>query len=206
MYVPEPFATDDAEVGAMLARAPLALLVTQGPQGLCATHLPMLFDAVAGTLAGHVARANPHAGLPIEGEALVVFQGPSAYVSPNWYASKAQHGKVVPTWNYEAVHVHGALTWRDDAEWILANVTALTNRFEAGQAKPWKVSDTPGDYARRLARGVVGVEIAIHRIEAKRKLSQNRPEADRQGVVTGLEAAEDPASLMVAAAMRSLEG
>jgi transcriptional regulator len=203
MYVPDHFAADEAQTAAMLAQAGFGALVTHGPEGLFATHMPFLHDAESGALRGHVARANPHAALAIEGEALVIFQGPDAYVSPSWYPSKASDPRVVPTWNYEAVHVYGTLTWRNDADWIVGNVTALTERFEAGRREPWSVSDAPEDYVRRLVRGVIGVEVRISRVEAKRKLSQNRPAADRQGVIDGLAAAGDADK--VAAAMRSLQ-
>jgi transcriptional regulator len=134
------------------------------------------------------------------GEALVVFAGPHADVSPGWYPSKAEHGRVVPTWNYEAVHVYGELVWRDERDWLLANVAALSDRFEAAQDRPWSVDDAPADFIARLAAGIVGVELRITRVEAKRKLSQNRSEADRQGVVAGLERSGETA---VAALMRS---
>ncbi|WP_091741162.1 FMN-binding negative transcriptional regulator [Phenylobacterium immobile] len=203
MYVPDHFAVATEEVVALLRHAQLAILTTGGPAGLYATHLPMIYDAATGTLRGHVARGNPHTRLAIEGEALAIFQGPDGYVSPSWYPSKAADPRVVPTWNYEAVHVYGALAWRDEAAWIIDNVTELTARFEAERAEPWQVNDAPADYVQALVRGVIGVEIRISRVEAKRKLSQNRSAADQRGVIEGLEGREGGAAL--AAAMRRLE-
>jgi transcriptional regulator len=205
MYVPEQFAAcDEAEVAAILRDAPLGILVTQGAGGIFATHLPLVHDAASGILAGHLARANPHRSAAGDGEALVIFQGANAYVSPNWYPSKVVHGRVVPTWNYEAVHVYGSLEWHEEPGWILANVTALTDRFEANQAKPWKVADAPADHLQRLIAGVVGVELRISRIEAKRKLSQNRSEADRSGVIAGLASSPSSSDQSVAEIMRTL--
>jgi transcriptional regulator len=187
VYVPDAFTVEDRnEIAALLERAPLACLITHGPKGLFASHLPFVCDLERGVLAGHLARANPHAGVAGDGQALAVFSGPNAYVSPNWYPGKAEHGRVVPTWNYEAVHVHGRLIWHEDADWLRRNVTALTDRFEAGQPKPWSIEDAPDVFIDRLLAAIVGVELRIERIEAKRKLSQNRPAADQAGVVAGL--------------------
>jgi transcriptional regulator len=205
MYLPDAFSiTDPEEITAVMDRAPLACLVTHGPQGLFATHLPLLHDRERGVLAGHLARPNPHCTSAGDGEALIVFQGPSAYISPNGYASKAIDGKVVPTWNYEAVHVYGVLTWVQDADWMRSLIRALTDRFEAGQPHPWSVDDAPEDFMRMLGRGIVGVELKITRVEAKRKLSQNKGEADRRGVIANLEAGGAPGDLAVAALMRTL--
>lgn len=202
MYVPEPFAvTDRAEIVEMLRDAPLGSLVTHGGRGLFATHIPFIHDPANDTLAGHLSRANPHRDAAGDQEALVIFQGANAYVTPNWYPSKVAHGRVVPTWNYEAVHVYGQLTWREEREWLFANVTALTERFEAVRAKPWAVTDAPPDHLERLIAGIVGVELRISRIEAKRKLSQNRSEADRQGVIAGLAASGSPLEQTVAELM-----
>ena len=203
MHQPPVFAVSDpGEIALMLERAPLALLVTHGPDGLFASHLPMLVDLQRGVLAGHLARANPHRSLAGEGEAMAVFSGPNAYVSPSWYPSKAEHGRVVPTWNYEAVHVYGALSWHDDADWLRANVAALSARFEAGRPAPWSIEDAPAGFIEGLARGIVGVELAITRVEAKAKLSQNRGEADRAGVVAGLSASGIAGDAAVARVMR----
>ena len=182
---------------------PLGLLVTHGPGGVRVSPVPFALypdEGAMGALRAHLARANPQWRDLAGGEATVVFQGGDAYVSPGWYATKAETGRVVPTWNYEAVHVYGELVWREEHDWLLANVTALSERFEAAQDPPWSVADAPADFIARLANGIVGVEVRITRVEAKRKLSQNRGEADRRGVVAGLERGGEAA---VAALMRA---
>ena len=202
MYIQDLFAvTDVAEVEAMLGGAGLGCLITHDAGGLFASHLPFIYDARRGVLSGHIARANPHWERAGEGEALAVFQGADAYISPNWYPSKAEHGRVVPTWNYEAVHVHGRLAWRHDEAWLLDFLNTLTDRHEAAQPQPWSVADAPEKFTRTLVRSIVGLELSIDRIEAKRKLSQNRPEADRLGVIAGLSASDDASERQVAAAM-----
>jgi len=202
MYTPPPFAEDDPEVvAAMIARARLGALVTHGPQGLSATHLPFLYDREAGRLLAHLARPNPHPALAGDGEAMVIFSGPEAYVSPGWYPSKADTGRQVPTWNYEAVHVYGRLEWFQDRDRLRDLLDRLTAAHEAGRSAPWALSDAP-EYVERLLGGIVGVELSITRIEAKRKLSQNKPERDRAGVADGLAASEDPRDRTVAALMR----
>jgi transcriptional regulator len=204
MYAPAPFAvTDPAEIEAMLAASRLGALVTHGPEGLFASHLPFIHDAAAGRLIGHIARANPHPERAPDGaEALVIFQGPEAYVSPNWYPSKAIDGRQVPTWNYEAAHVRGRLRWFSDPDRLRDLLEQLTARSEAGSAEPWRMSDAPEDYLVRLLRGIVGVEVEIEAVTAKRKLSQNKDAADRAGTVAGLEAAGETE---VAGLMRALE-
>jgi len=205
MYVPPLFAEEDAEtVAAMIDAARLGLLVTHGRQGLTATHLPFIHDRAGGRLVGHIARANPQ-WRDGAAEALVVLGGPEAYVSPNWYPSKAVDGKQVPTWNYEAVHVTGAVEWFDDRDRLLDIVARLSDRHEAGREQPWSIGDAPAEYIERLLGGIVGVEVAIGRIEAKRKLSQNKPPADRRGVVEGLSASADARDRLVADRMRSRE-
>lgn len=204
MYTPDAFAvTDDALIAAMLWRSPFGCLVTSGPEGLFATHLPFLYDPQTSTLAGHIARANPHSSLSSAVEALVIFQGPNAYITPSSYPSKSEHGRVVPTWNYEAVHAYGHLSWHTEREWLLGNVTALTQHFEAAQPMPWSVHDAPAEHIERLIAGVIGVELRIGRIEAKRKLSQNRPEADREGVITALVASHSEQERELAELMRA---
>ena len=189
MYLPSAFTvTDPAAIDALLERAPLGCLVTHGADGLFASHLPLLHDRARGVLCGHLARANPHRSLAGGGEAMVIFQGADAYISPNWYPSKAADGRVVPTWNYNVLHVYGELSWREDEAWLRANVAGLTDRFEAGQPHPWALADAPADYVARMLTQIVGLELRITRIEAKRKLSQNRSEADRRGVIAGLSA------------------
>jgi transcriptional regulator len=201
MYAPAPFAVSDPdEIAAMLAAGRLGALVTPGEGGLFASHLPFIHDA--GRLIGHIARANPHPDRAPDGsDCLVILQGPEAYVSPNWYPSKAIDGRQVPTWNYEAVHVRGRLSWFSDEARLREVLERLTVRFETGSPEPWRVSDAPADYVERLMRGIVGVEVEIEEVIAKRKLSQNKPEADRLGVIAGLEADGETA---VAAAMRAI--
>lgn len=205
MYIPGPFnETDEPAIWAMVERAPFALLITHGPEGVQATHIPFLVDSERCLLAGHIARANPQPA--VSGiEALVVFTGPNAYVSPNWYPTKARNGRAVPTWNYEAVHIHGRLSWRDEGDWKRTHLSAMSERFEGDFEQPWRLDDAPEDYVQAMFRGVIGVEIAIERIEAKRKLSQNQPEENRLGAVAGLEATGEAGAARVAALMRDLK-
>jgi transcriptional regulator len=181
MYVPDPFRESRPEVlaGAMRDIA-FAILVTHDAAGaLEANHLPMLFDGRL--LTGHVARANPvwQAG---EGAALAIFLGPHAYVSPNWYPSKAETGKAVPTWNYMTVHACGRIRWIEDVDWLRQNVTALSARHEANRLLPWAVGDAPASYVDPLLRAIVGFELTVEALDGKWKLTQNRSEADRLGV------------------------
>jgi transcriptional regulator len=189
MYVPDHFAMDDAAVRELLANHGAGDLVTVTPQGLLATFLPFLHDPDAsarGSLLGHLARNNGHWRQPTTGEALVILRGPDAYVTPSWYASKSEHGRVVPTWNYVTAHVYGELVVHDDVEWVGDLVRRLTEKHEAGRSRPWAVTDAPPAFAAGQLRAIVGVELRISRVEAKAKLSQNRPAADIDGVVAGL--------------------
>jgi transcriptional regulator len=186
MYVPSHFAPDEAAVDELLARHGAADLITATPDGLRATMLPFVYDRERRTLLGHFARNNDHWRQPVLGEALVIVRGPASYISPSWYASKVEHGRVVPTWNYVTAHVHGALTVHDDVEWLAALVRRLTDQHEAGRPAPWSVDDAPEKFVQGQLRAIVGVEIAISRIEGKFKLSQNRPDADIDGVIAGL--------------------
>lgn len=177
MYVPDHFREERPEVlHQAMRQIGFATLVTQN---LDANHLPMLLDG--NVLRGHVARANPvwKSGA---GAALSIFLGPHAYVSPNWYPSKAETGKAVPTWNYITVHARGTIRWVRDGEWLRANVTALSQAHEAGQPKPWQIGDAPANYVEGLLRAIVGFELTIEKLEGKYKLSQNRDAADRAGV------------------------
>ena len=177
MYVPDPFHEDRPEVlAAAIREIGFATLVTEG---LNANHLPMLLKD--GVLTGHVARANP-VWKTGDGAALAIFLGPHAYVSPNWYPSKAETGKAVPTWNYITVHAKGPIRWIQDADWLRAHVTALSAHHEGPRPDPWKVEDAPASYIDSLVRAIVGFELTIETLEGKYKLSQNRPEADQQGV------------------------
>jgi len=188
MYQPAHFAEQDPDaLLALMTAAPLATLIRGGTE-LAADVLPLQVERAGDgwRVAGHVARANPlwreADGRPV----LALFQGPQAYVSPNWYPSKFQHGKAVPTWNYTMVQVHGTLRAIDDPEWLRGFVTRLTQRHEAGRAVPWHVSDAPPDYLDAMLKAIVGIEIEVARVEGKFKLSQNRSAEDRTGVVLGL--------------------
>lgn len=193
MYTPPAFREDDrASIHAAMRAAPFATLVTCGAEGLIGTPLPLLLDpgeGEFGTLVGHVARANPQwRGGTTEG--LAIFTGPNAYVTPSWYATKAETGKVVPTWNYVAVHASGPVEFFEDAGRLLDVVTRLTDLHEAARPEPWAVSDAPEAFVQSQLRGIVGLRMRIARLEGKRKLSQNRPAADRAGVVAGLGASD----------------
>ncbi len=202
MYIPAHFAGPDDALTELLDRAGLADLVSVGPDGLAATPLPLLYDPATGgdgALLGHVARNNPHWHLD-GAPSMVIVRGPDAYVSPSWYPSKAEHGRVVPTWNYLTVHVYGRLVVHDDPVWVEALVRRLTDRYEAGRRPPWSPDDAPPRYLAGQLRAIVGVEVAIERVEAKYKLSQNRSEADVAAVSAAL-GAGSPAEQAVAAAM-----
>ncbi|MFD0202602.1 MULTISPECIES: FMN-binding negative transcriptional regulator [Saccharothrix] len=194
MYVPAHFAPDDDSVRDLLRRHGAADLITATDQGLVATFLPFVHDDEARVLRGHLARNNEQWRLPVVGEGMVIVRGPDAYVSPSWYAGKAEHGRVVPTWNYITAHVYGQVTFHDDPDWVGRVVRELTAKHEAGRERPWAVDDAPGKFIDGQLRAVVGVEVAITRVEAKWKLSQNRPAADVDGVVAGLRAEGDNAS------------
>lgn len=193
MYVPAHFAADDASVDDLLTHHGAADLITATPEGLVATMLPFVYDAEQRTLQGHVARNNPQWQLPVLGEALVIVRGADSYISPSWYASKAEHGRVVPTWNYLTAHVYGTVTVHDDPAWLDGLVRRLTDKHEANRPQPWSVDDAPQKYLAGQLRAIVGIELAITRIEAKFKLSQNRPAADIDGVINGLKASGDDA-------------
>jgi transcriptional regulator len=182
--------------------ARLANLVTATADGLMVTPLPLMLDATEGpygVLHGHLARANPQWRTPPTGEACVIFMGPDAYVSPSWYATKQETHRVVPTWNYIAVHAYGPAEFYDDAERLHDVVTRLTQTHERARAKPWAVSDAPAPFIAGQLRGIVGLRMPITRLEGKRKMSQNRNEADRAGVAAGLAESLDPADRAIAA-------
>lgn len=205
MYIPGPFSeTDEAVIWALINRYPFGVLVTHGRDGVRATHMPFLVDRQGGRLAGHMAKGNPQPS-DTGDEAMIVFSGPNAYVSPNWYPTKAQHGRAVPTWNYEAVHVHGRLVWHEDEAWKREHLTALSARFERDEAQPWTLDEAPVDYVQALFRGIVGLEFVVSRIEAKRKLSQNRPGVDFDGVIAGLRRTGDADAQAIAEAMEKLD-
>ena len=191
MYVPAHFAVDEGQLGQLLDDFPVADLVTVTPQGLLATFLPVLYEPTTGergSIIGHVARGNEQWRGRVLAEALVILHGLNAYVSPSWYPSKAEHGRVVPTWDYLVAHVYGRLVVHDDAGWVEALVRRLTAKHEAGRQRPWSVDDAPATFTAAQLKGIVGVEIIISSVQVKAKWSQNRPGPDIDGVVSGLEA------------------
>jgi transcriptional regulator len=206
MYIPPAFREDDLPtLQHWMRRARLATFVTATEQGLMGTPLPLFLapeEGPLGTLYGHLARANPQWKLPPMGEAMAVFMGPEAYVSPSWYRSKQEHGRVVPTWNYVAVHAYGTAEFFEDPDRLLAVVSRLTDLQERSRAEPWAVTDAPADFIGAQLRGIVGLRLPIARIEGKRKMSQNRSPEDRAGVAAGLAASEHAADREVAALMR----
>ena len=211
MYRPPHFREDRLDILHALIRAhPLAMLVTTGESGLTANLIPFLIDpdrSDKGLLRAHLARANDQLRQLENGaEAMVLFQGPEAYITPSWYASKREHGKVVPTWNYVTVHAWGVPRVIDDAAWLRQQIGELTQMQESVRAEPWAVEDAPEAFVASQIKGIVGLEIPISRIEGKWKVSQNRPSADRAGVIDGLRAdAQDGDSMaeLVAAAGRA---
>ena len=208
MYVPAHFTADDEAVHELLANHGAADLVTMTTEGLVATMLPFVYDRSRGALLGHLARNNDHWRRTVIGDALVIMRGPDAYVSPAWYASKREHGRVVPTWNYITAHVYGRLVIHDEPEWVERNVRALSTKHEDGRVPAWGVDDAPAEYISGQLRAIVGVELVISRIDAKFKLSQNRSAEDVEGVVGGLEAEERmamAAAVRAAAARRTAE-
>ena len=204
MYNPASFRTEDlAEMVAIMRAARLPILVSASSEGLEATHLPLCYDPTPephGRLIGHFARANKHWQRLRDGAtALVIFQADDFYVSPSWYATKQETGRVVPTWNYQAVHASGSVEIIEAAERLLGIVTALTDHHEGSRAKPWRVDDAPGDYIAGQLKAIVGIELTIDRLIGKRKLSQNRSDADRQGVIAGLCAEGNTAAALLMA-------
>ena len=207
MYQVAAFLEERIDVMHALIRAhPLAVLVTGAGGILEANHLPLLINPLPspqGTLRGHVARANPLwrqvQETEHENEVLTIFQGPQVYVTPSWYPEKRASGKVVPTWNYAVVHARGPLIIHDDRDWLRDLVSRLTDQQEAGRAQPWGIADAPADYIERMLGAIVGIEIPISRIEGKWKVSQNRADADRAGVVDGLAQSADPQARAMAA-------
>lgn len=209
MYESAAFKEDRVEVMHALIRAhPLATLVTMTARGMEANHIPMLIDVSPtpwGTLLGHVARANPMwREYDANAEVLAVFQGPQYYVTPSWYPSKRETGKVVPTWNYAVVHASGPLVVHDDVEWLRGLVTRLTDTRESKRAQPWLVTDAPPDYVNSMLKAIVGIEIPIRRLQGKWKMSQNRIERDRAGVIAALNAGGDSAMAALVRGDRSI--
>ena len=210
MYTPKAFeVTDLPKLRAAMKQSELATLVTQTAHGLVATHLPLLFDETRGeygTLTGHVSRANAQwrESVP-ETEALIIFLGLDAYVSPGWYPAKRETGRVVPTWNYAAIHAYGRVTFFEDAERLRTVVTELTKKHEAAFPAPWQVTDAPATYIDSQLKAIVGLECQITRLEGTQKFNQNRSEEDRLGVIEGLLELQDERKRQVAELMEGLE-
>jgi len=210
MYLPKHFEEPRVDVMHDLIRAhPLATLITMTSGGIEANHIPLLLSeqpAPFGTLYGHVARANPlWRDFQKEVEVLAVFKGPDAYISPNWYATKKEHGKVVPTWNYAVTHVYGNLRVIDDAVWLRSHLEALTAHNEAAMPAPWAVTDAPHEYTEKMITGVVGIEITITRLIGKWKVSQNQPAVNRTSVIEALDARGGAQAISMAALVRGGE-
>lgn len=202
MYTPSAYRDDDLpRIHQTIREARLATLVTAAEGGLIGTPLPMFLDtseSEKGTLYAHLARANPQWKSATSTDAMAVFMGPDAYITPSWYATKQQTGKVVPTWDYVAIHAYGVVEFFEDADRLLDVVTRLTNLHERGRAAPWAVSDAPADYIKAQLRGIVGIRMPIARLDGKRKLSQNYSAADRAGVIEGLSRSGNAQDALVA--------
>jgi transcriptional regulator len=202
MYTPPAFREDDPEIlRQMMREVRLATVVTATAEGLLASPLPLFLredEGENGVLYGHLARANRQWQVPPTAEALAIFAGPDAYITPSWYAAKAEHGKVVPTWNYAAVHAYGTIEFFDDEASLHAVVSQLTAIHEAPRDAPWAVSDAPETFVAAQLKGIVGLRLRISRLEGKRKMSQNRPDTDRAGVISGLSESERAADRVVA--------
>lgn len=195
MYMPSHFEElRQSALHSLIQAHPLATLVIQTPRGIDANHLPLLLkdaEGSNGVLQGHVARGNPlWKEVSAESEVLAIFQGPNRYISPNWYPSKQQHGKVVPTWNYLVVHARGRIQWNHDSGWLRQHLEAMT-LFNEHADNPWQLSDAPLDFIDRMLSGIVGFEVPIAELSGKWKLSQNRSEEDRHGVIEGLKTQSD---------------
>jgi transcriptional regulator len=203
MYTPPAFVVSErSELYEMMRQCHLANFITATLTGPMATPLPLLLDETEGemgVLYGHLARPNPQWQADVVGHGLAAFMGPDAYVTPSWYATKAEHGKVVPTWNYAAVHASGPVEFFDDADRLLEVVNRLTNHHEASRIQPWTVADAPETFISGQLRGIIGVRMPIVDLKGKRKMSQNRPAADREGVRRGLEDRGERHDIMVAA-------
>jgi transcriptional regulator len=210
MYTPKAFeVTDLPMLHAAMKESELATLVTITTKGLVATHLPLLLDEAKGeygTLTGHVSRANVQwRETDSNAEALIIFLGLDSYVSPNWYPAKEETGRVVPTWNYAAIHAYGRITFIEDPEWLRTMVTDLTKKHEASFPAPWQVTDAPAVYIDSQLKAIVGFEFQIVRLEGKQKFNQNRSVEDRLGVIEGLRELEDERKTQVAELMEGIE-
>ena len=196
MYIPRHFSVEDPVAQQFLENLKSGHLVTNTAQGMLSTMIPVTFDKADRSIIGHVARGNSQWSEKTNQEALFISAPVDSYISPSWYASKQEHGKVVPTWDYMLAHVYGDLIIHDDVDWLRIAVSNLTDSFEAGRAKPWKLDDAPEDYVAVQLRAIVGVEIKVARLEVSFKMSQNKTKADLDGVIDGLRAdnREDAAS------------
>ncbi|HEY8097464.1 MAG TPA: FMN-binding negative transcriptional regulator [Methylobacter sp.] len=204
MYIPAQFEQPDVELmHELICNRPFATLVTLGANGIDANHIPLHLEPTPepfGVLRGHIARANPlwH-DLAADVETLTIFHGPDAYISPSWYATKQEAGKVVPTWNYAVVHAYGSLRIIDDAVWVRAQLEALTQQHEADFPDPWEVSDAPEDFTEKLLGALVGIEMVITRLTGKWKVSQNQPLQNQRSVIQGLNASGQNEAVAMAA-------
>ncbi|MEO0803667.1 MAG: FMN-binding negative transcriptional regulator [Cyanobacteria bacterium J06642_2] len=192
MYLPKPFEEADSEaLHALIRAAPLATLVIHTQDGLVANHIPFvlhLAESEPVKLQAHIPRSNPLSSiLEVARDCLAIFHGPEGYISPSFYATKKVHGKVVPTWNYSVVHVHGKLRAVDDVDWILNQVEALTNQHERPRVKPWEVSDAPAEFTQRLTRVLIGLELDVERMVGKTKASQNQPKENQASILRALD-------------------
>ena len=196
MYIPRHFSIEDSAAQQFLENLKSGHLVTNTAQGMLSTMIPITFDKTSGSIFGHVARGNPQWSEKTNQEALFISAPVDSYISPSWYASLQEHGKVVPTWDYMMAHVYGELIIHDDVDWLRKAVSNLTDSFEGNRAKPWKLDDAPEDYVAGQLRAIVGVELKVARFEVSFKMSQNKTKADLDGVIDGLRAdnREDVAS------------
>ncbi|MFZ3008651.1 MAG: FMN-binding negative transcriptional regulator [Phenylobacterium sp.] len=199
-YYPIFTIDDSEELESMLLSAGLGTLITKGGEGFAVTHIPFVFDPSQRLLRGHVSRRNPQSKTAA-GDALVIFGGVEAYVSPAFYPSKAVHGRVAPTWNYEFLHVRGPIRLISDRTWLLRNLEELTDLHERRRADPWRVDDAPADFTEKLLSQIVGIEVVVEEIEGRRKYSQNESRENRDGVINGLKASPGLADQRLADAM-----
>ncbi|MFT5611340.1 MAG: transcriptional regulator [Arenicella sp.] len=199
MYNLSPFKQeDDQQLKSFIAQYPLATLLSINSSGLEANHIPLYFvedEHAKPLLRGHIAKANPlWAEVADKSQVLMIFQGPQSYISPNWYPSKKEHGKVVPTWNYAVVHLRGKISFISDNAWKLDMLNTLTNKSERHQTAPWEVADAPQGYIERQLAGIVGIEISLSSMQGKWKMSQNKSASDHQGVIDGLLESQEPSA------------
>ena len=186
MYIPRHFKASDEAAQEFLSHIESGHIVSNSEKGLISTLIPLIYNQETNAFLGHIAKQNDQASLASNQEALLISVVNETYISPNWYASKAEHHKVVPTWDYMLIHAYGELVIHNEADWILKQVTRLTNRFEKDQPKPWSVDQAPTDYVEGQIRAIVGIELKLSRIEVSFKMSQNKSEADLDGVIAGL--------------------